>query len=303
MESPFNDETLLARWMSGELTEAERQSVQNHPDYPQWKRIVDTVDQWKNPSYDQSKAWENLQQAKGQAETPVRRLSPIRWLALAASLALFVVFWFLIPRQHTIVAQRGQKQQIELPAASQVALNAGSNLSYNASNWEKERLLELQGEAFFEVTHGVPFIVETALGQVEVLGTQFNVFSRDDQMEVQCYSGKVRVSFPQGAQYTLGAGQSVRLANNRITPSDDGEGNQPAWMKGESVFDKTPITEVFQELERQYDVQIDYQGDPGRPYNGAFPHDDLEKALQIITGSFGLQYNFSNNQKTIRIEE
>ena len=303
MESPFNDETLLARWMSGELTEAERQSVQNHPDFPQWKRIVDTVDQWENPSYDQAKAWQTLQKAKGQAETPVRRLSPIRWLAIAASLAFFMIFWFLVPRQHTIVAKRGQKQQIELPAASQVALNAGSNLRYNASNWEEERRLELQGEAFFEVSHGVPFIVETALGQVEVLGTEFNVFARDDQMKVQCYSGKVRVSFPQAPPYTLGPGQSVKLANNRITPSDDGEGNQPAWMKGESVFLQTPLAEVLLELERQYDVQIDYEGDPDRLFNGAFPHDDLEKALQVVTGSFGLKIEISNNQKTIRIEE
>lgn len=304
MNAPFNDETLLARWMSGELTEEERLAVQNHPDFPAWQRILQTVDQWENPGYDQQKAWQQLRQAQTPpSSNKVRRLQPMRWVAAAATLALAILAtWFLLPRETTHIAGLGEKQTIELPAASSVTLNADSEIHYQEKNWDAERRVQLQGEAFFSVTKGQPFIVETERGIVQVLGTQFNVFAREESLRVDCFEGKVQVSFPQGNQYTLTAGQAVFLEGNRIKTDSVPPGPQPVWMRGESTYKNTPIVQVLLELERQYAIQIEYLLSPDRPFNGTIPHNDLESALKIVCGSLELRYRYLNDH-TIRIEE
>ena len=68
-------------------------------------------------------------------------------------------------------------------------LNELSQLEYNASKWDENRSLELKGEAFFDVEKGKRFDVTTEFGNVSVLGTEFNVLSRDSIFKVSCYEG------------------------------------------------------------------------------------------------------------------
>ena len=73
----------------------------------------------------------------------------------------------------------------KLPDGSDVMLNAGSQISYKPYWWWANRHVELQGEAFFKVKEGDTFSVESAIGITEVLGTSFNIFSRDQRYEVK----------------------------------------------------------------------------------------------------------------------
>ena len=73
--------------------------------------------------------------------------------------------------------------------------SAGSELNYNASKWGEKRELELKGEAFFDVEKGKRFDVNTELGKISVLGTEFNVLSRDSIFKVSCYEGLVQVTY------------------------------------------------------------------------------------------------------------
>ncbi|MCB4800365.1 FecR family protein, partial [Neotamlana laminarinivorans] len=69
--------------------------------------------------------------------------------------------------------QIAQTETFKLPDESEVILNAQSKLSFSKKEWETNRNLKLQGEAFFKVTKGEKFTVNTKAGSIQVLGTQF----------------------------------------------------------------------------------------------------------------------------------
>ena len=73
-------------------------------------------------------------------------------------------------------------------------LNSKSTITFNKHNWDTNRTLELNGEAFFDVEKGNTFTVKTSQGNVSVLGTEFNVNASVDFFRVSCYEGKVKVS-------------------------------------------------------------------------------------------------------------
>ena len=88
-------------------------------------------------------------------------------------------------------------EQVELPDGSIVSLNKNSKISYDGSF--EPRIVKLEGEAFFSVNEGeTPFIVETEDGEVEVVGTEFNVKSKGDKMEVEVEEGGVKMKLKSG---------------------------------------------------------------------------------------------------------
>ena len=62
MDLPFADETILARWLSGELTDAERRQVEEHPGFTDWQRIAQDSKRLQAPVYDEATNWKKLQQ-------------------------------------------------------------------------------------------------------------------------------------------------------------------------------------------------------------------------------------------------
>jgi transmembrane sensor len=190
------------------------------------------------------------------AETPVRRLFPWRMAAAAASVAILacaVLFNISKDYQTTV----GEKEELSLPDGSNVVLNAASNLRYYPWRWYFSRKVELVGEGFFEVEKGRKFQVNTPLGKVEVLGTSFNVRARNKHFSVACLSGKVRVSTSKNA-CLLTPGQSTGAIDNaRLSEPATVEVNESAaWREGRFYFRETSLSEVFEELQRQYDIRI-----------------------------------------------
>ena len=106
--------------------------------------------------------------------------------AAAACLALVLFFTFGRPSGTSISSSPAEMLTHVLPDRSTVRLNADSRIRVNEKKWEEKRQLALTGEAYFEVEKGQTFRVETDLGDVEVLGTKFNVYSRSGIFEVFC---------------------------------------------------------------------------------------------------------------------
>ncbi len=122
---------------------------------------------------------------------------------------------FLISCGGNTVNSGDEFQQVELPDGSIVYLNKESSVSYDGSF--ETRTIELTGEAFFSVESGeVPFKVITENGEVEVLGTEFNIRSRGDEMEVEVEDGEVEFK-SQGENHGLKRGQSgIFIRGNKI---------------------------------------------------------------------------------------
>ena len=212
-----------------------------------------------------SKAQEDSLWAKINANTTatVKPLIPRRtWLRVASLAAavvgiLVVINVFFDQSDHLILTQNADWEKVFLPDASTVHLNAASKLSYD-NDWTKERVLELEGEAFFEVEKGQPFKVITPNGVVKVLGTSFNVFSRGDFFEVKCNSGRVEVSINNDPNpTTLNPGDKVTLLNNKITENTFVIVGQPSWIDGVHEVPEETYKALFEEMSRQYNKTIE----------------------------------------------
>jgi transmembrane sensor len=182
-----------------------------------------------------------------------------------------------------------------LPDESAVLLNANTSIHYARVNWSSDRSVHLIGEAYFKVTKGNHFTVRTDLGNVTVLGTEFNVVNRRGIFEVMCYEGSVSVSSDHN-EIILTPGEGYRLINGSplqlktITTA-------PTWIENESSFNQWPLHFVLDELERQYDIRIDdSQIDSQQSFTGSFTHTNLELALKTVLTPFDLTYTKEQNQ-------
>lgn len=230
----------------------------------------------------------------------LKRILP---LTIAASLALLLVFRFVLPSNNTgIDTLAGQTLAYTLPDGSQVTLNAGSSLKFNPKTWEGSRRVNLEGEAYFEVTKGSTFDVVTDNGTVSVLGTSFNVFSRNADFKVVCYEGKVSVATTdRTVQTILTPGMGTRLSAKNLETFSHENSDGPSWRTGMFEFSSEKLSAVFEELERQFKVNITAEPDVlNSTYTGFFEKENLEMALQAICWPKQLTYTI--NGSTIRIE-
>jgi len=191
------------------------------------------------------------------ADRPARMLSTY-WMAAAsvALVALLTTFYFYQSKPSQVFAQKGQHIEYTLPDGSNVSLNADSKISFSKSAFNKKRLLKLDGEAFFSVQKGSSFVVETTMGKIEVLGTSFNVYSRNQQFNVSCLSGKVKVTvadqtvvIERGEEAGLRSGVLQKTTNNPTETMAD-------WRTGEFHFVNISLISIFEEIERQFNVTI-----------------------------------------------
>lgn len=309
MENTFQDDTLLARWLSGELSDAERQDLERHPDFPVYRRIVEATDRLHLPDAGVQAMWDRLQpNLFVKKSQPRSRISQTEWLwaavATAAVITLAIFAWTLwIPDRATpsiIATATGEQKTATLPDGSTVRLNAISSVEIYAGNWMTERRVKLIGEAFFKVQKGAaPFVVETAAGSVSVLGTSFTVRYRGGSFDVACYEGLVQASSASGAKQALRAGQKASARNNRWQPLDSITDSWPGWMQGESRFTNVPLYEVLAELQRQYNIRIEANGTEGRRYTGAFIHGELKVALRMVCEPLDLTYTITGKEVKI----
>ena len=253
------------------------------------------------------KAWAMLlnaiEEKKDISKTKVIKF-PIRTaLSIAASVALLLITWFSYRTYHfeTFSVGKGKTAELVLPDGSLVRLNAGSEVRYNKYSWKKNRHINLDGEAFFEVVHGKSFVVESNGNTISVLGTGFNVYSRNDKFEVQCYSGKVKVGLKNTSSVILVKGKGVKLLNN-IQQCDTFIFNPKeikGWRKGEFYFQQQKLNFVFDELERQYNITVHSPDFRNRLYTGYFRNIKLQEALDNVCLPMGLKYTITDSANVI----
>ena len=311
MEPNYSDDRFLARWLNGELSPAEQEAFEQHPDYPVLKRVTEKMDGYESPDFPVGKSWEKFQEKLPDISTAEGQIKPLRtrrnWIyAAAASLLLLIGLWFLWKGGNssptTYYTEVGQQKELTLPGGSVAFLNAKSSLSFSTRNWGEERRITLEGEAYFEVEAGAPFQVETEKGVVEVLGTHFSVNSRANWLEVQCFEGRVRVRPIQGPEHVLLAGQSMQVDANYGAKEGAVEIDaSPGWLRGVSEFTATPLPLVLSAMTRQFGIEIDAdQIDQNRLYTGSFVHDDLETALKMVLDPFGYTFERLGQQVILR---
>ncbi len=189
-------------------------------------------------------------------------------------------------QQHLLQVPRGAEYMLVLSDGTRVWLNAESELSYPSYFSGKKRKVELKGEAYFEVTRdtSMPFIVETARMQVDVLGTSFNVSAYPGEMQhTTLVKGKVRTE-SNGNSVELTPGKQALLTDTGITVQDVDVNDYVGWKEKRFVFKNRPIEEVVRELERWYNVSFVLSKDVrGIRLTANLPkYEDVDRILNII---------------------
>lgn len=232
------------------------------------------------------------------------------WFSIAASIVLLIAATFFINNAVSTVSEVSnvtELKHIYLPDGSKVALNAASDISYDKRDWEKGiRDLELSGQAYFEVKKGSRFTVNTEHGSVEVLGTSFNVYDREDGFHVECFTGKVKVKTREtNSEVLLTRGLHTTLEANKVPTLEKATTfeveKQKEWVQGVFNFYNAPIRTVFDELERQFDVKVELKNEEKRHYTGTFNKKNLDKALANICKPMGLRFEIQDNKQVLII--
>lgn len=262
--------------------------------FPEWKKTKDDI-------------WNAIDAA---TETVEQEKKTFKLWPLLGGLAAAVVLFFvglsvfkgndpqLVTNPVEIATTIGEFEQVTLPDGSQVSLNSNSTLSYSV-DWN--RTLTLEGEAFFEVTKGSKFTVNTTGGTVEVLGTSFNVFAREKDLVVACKTGKVKVEVAEKkyakvitpGETVLSKRDTIKML--KIEPLMIGK-----WQTGEFYFENRPVIEVLDEIQRQFQVTIKTDSLEDKVFSGYFINTaSLDVVLSMVCEPLNLSYNIVDGKDVV----
>jgi ferric-dicitrate binding protein FerR (iron transport regulator) len=218
--------------------------------------------------------------------------------SIAASIALLIgIFFWAYIRETRVECPPANMVTVALPDGSQVILNAASVIKYNKRSWNKVRSVQLDGEAFFRVKKGCRFEVVTSNGVVWVLGTTFNVFARDNRLQVYCETGKVAVAANDTVLLTPGMKAQTTTGLSLITYNAGT--HESTWQQGDFWFSNAPLKDVIAEMGRQFDVDIRYNNLGDRYYTGYFNRRSLNEALRTVF--YPMQLTFKIDNKVVYI--
>jgi transmembrane sensor len=267
------------------------------------------------------------------------RFSSIAIVALAVLTVLTVGLYLVWKVQRPSITQPGRVQYVckpgerksfQFPDGTQVILNAGSELYLNDNYAKNTREVFLKGEAFFEVQHNaaVPFIVHTASMDVKALGTAFNVksYNNENKTEAVLIRGLVEVTLKKdnNRKLLLHPDEKVLWTENKTTSetamaptanksiteqavikpvkkSDNGEVKEVAWVQNNLAFDDEPFEDIAYQLDRWYNVNIQFETDDIRQYHftATFKKEKIEQVLDILRTSKRFNYRFAGEKEIL----
>lgn len=307
-----NDE-LLHKWVNNTISAEELEMFKLRPEYLTLEELKKNTQDLNAPEFDEAdmlKAILNTGKESPVIQAPERRIFLANWIKYAAAAAvLFLAIWYFIPESSSMIhydLAKGERQEDVLPDQSSFILNAESSLSYDAGQWKNNRSLDLKGEAFFKVEKGAKFTVNTPSGSVEVLGTSFNVRSRQEGLEVKCFTGKVAVrSLDKSIDETIIAKEAIRIEAGIITDQWTVQSEtKPNWVEGIFSFKNVPLSTVIKELERQFDINIEQEGiNVEELITCNFQNKNLDQALKTSITPLGIQYKILKDQSVKLFKE
>lgn len=213
------------------------------------------------------------------------------------------------PVFNTLTTPAGGQYKVILPDSSVVWLNAATTLKYPDRFKDAQRMVALSGEAYFDVHAAAnqPFVVQTALQDVVVLGTTFNVNAYANELKVvtTLQSGAVKVCTPGSTSgKVLRPGEQAMNSAQQLVPEISAvtAADAMAWKDGLFIFDNTDIPTVMRILERWYDVRVSYEGAvPAVHFTGQVSRSgSLSDVLNMLTQISNIHFRLikANNESS-----
>lgn len=239
-----------------------------------------------------------LSRINTQIHTYTRKVIPLSvtlFAELAAAVALIAVALHFFTATVTFSGENGESLCYRFPDHSRVILQSNSQVRFKKHLWKRK--ISLNGTAYFEVEKGSRFQVNTPLGKVEVLGTRFLVSNQEDSLNVLCYTGSVKTSTKQrsvilepGMQFW---GTKTSGEMEPVTIQKD----YPDFAKFNQSFPGVSLSNVIEDIETFFGVQIDIKNGNGRSFSGTIQTGNLDTALEIVCRSMQLKYRYTNKYR------
>ncbi|MBI9068919.1 MAG: FecR domain-containing protein [Salinivirgaceae bacterium] len=281
------------------------------------QEIESCVNTWKTlekmqeiEQFDTDKAWGSLHNRLQKNDLlandephKLRSLSTNRWIAVAASIILIVGLfsvWLIVSKpfnSSNFYAENItlEPMEVNLPDGSLVYLNSQSNLSYNNKFSLSNRKVQLQGEAFFEVTRDEtnPFEIFVNNASVKVLGTSFNVESSELGVKVIVKTGKVQLSTNKefSNSIILTPGEKGSLINSILLKEKNKGENYLSWLNKRLVFKAVPLNKALVDINKAFHSNIEL-GDSNLNellITTNFTNNNLDEVLKSISIAFNLR--------------
>lgn len=200
-----------------------------------------------------------------------------------------------------IATPKGATFQVTLPDGSVAWLNAASSIRFPVAFSKDSRQVEITGEAYFEIEKDkAPFRVKAAGGEIQVLGTKFNVngYTDESALKVTLLEGAVKVAGHRDSVMLRPGQQAVLVSGHAdVTPADIDE--VMAWKNGNFVFNSLTLPEIMRQISRWYDIEVTYEGPVSQKrFTGIVGRNEsIEEVLSFMQAA-GIRYKM-NDRKII----
>ncbi|GGF33109.1 FecR family protein [Echinicola rosea] len=205
---------------------------------------------------------------------------------------------------------RGRKSKINLPDGTIVHLNYESKLVFPEQFAASRRIVQLDGEAFFEVAHDArrPFIVQTEGMETQVLGTSFNVKAPkySDGTEVSLVTGKVRVKLDNLKEQLLAPGEQItyHAQSGVFSRRNFNIAQVTAWKEGVIIFTDTDFEAFIDKLSKWYGVDFQVYGSTPKNWkvNGRYENEKLEDILTGMQFMYDVKFQIDGKNVTLKFD-
>ncbi|MEL7588728.1 MAG: FecR domain-containing protein [Prolixibacteraceae bacterium] len=320
-------ELLILKEFEGELSSLERIELdtwlldrQNRTFYEEQQKLWQSMDDYRRMRKI------NKREALKKVETKLFVRFPaggvLRTLERVAAILfiplLLAGIWFFTARilngngdgqlvYNTVEVPLGMRSSMVLPDGTTVSLNAGSRLKYPAVFSEEERVVELTGEAYFDVTKDKqrPFIVSASDIAVRVLGTSFNcsAYPEDERIETALIQGEIEISGRVNGENKIvlkpGELAVFKKRGRTIEKNSTNLDKYVAWKSGKLIFRDDSMATVLEKLGRWYNVEFQVEDDEilGYEYSATFSGESLDRVLKMLALSAPISFNLMPREK------
>ena len=261
-----------------------------------------------NAAVDTADAWMRLEQKLDKNEIlpskmRTRSFFPTFQPRLAYAFTFLVIFILSSPLIYdkiyhvSIHAERGSQKEFNLSDGTYIKINAESSLKYRRNFNSESRIVNLIGEGYFHVEKGdSPFIVNTKNGSVTVLGTKFNINSRNNMIEVVVNEGAVAftpiIEKQESESITVSKGHYIDSGS--LSPQHIPHPEYPGWIYNKLILNKTNLETVCDQIERKFNVNIKLDSNQLNKISitGVIDAEDLDGVLTTLAILSQRSYRF-----------
>ncbi len=261
--------------------------------------------------YDKNTAWEKVHAqitpTKDTTPAPNNSRSNTIWYTLALAAVVAIAGYFLYPqgeKRTELYKADNAVMAFALEDNSSVWLRDGGSTLSLKSDFQTERRVALEGEAFFDIASDKdrPFIIEVANGDfIKVLGTSFNVINSKKEFDLTVYSGRVELH-TLNRVLTLTKGDKVTRVNGAMVKIKDNKTNQLSWKNKELIFENSSLDQVFLALESHYKTNIQVESDgtiASCKIRTRYTKEPISKVMKELADQFGFQYNIQGKNISV----